>query len=72
MHAKLLAPDAKIALLSSANLTDMALGDNPELGLLIRDPEVARRIVGHFRSLMRPGIGPLERVTNLGLSPVID
>ena len=64
MHAKLLAADANVALLSSANLTDKALGDNLELGLLIRDPEVVRRIVGHFRALMRPGIGPLEPVTN--------
>jgi putative cardiolipin synthase len=64
MHAKLLAADANVALLSSANLTDQALGDNLELGLLVRDPEVVRRIVGHFRSLMRPGIGPLEPVTN--------
>lgn len=64
MHAKLLAADTKVALLSSANLTDKALGDNLELGLLVRDPEVVRRIVAHFRSLMRPGIGPLEPVTN--------
>jgi cardiolipin synthase C len=64
MHAKLLAADTNVALLSSANLTDKALGDNLELGLLVRDPEVVRRIVGHFRSLMRPGIGPLEPVTN--------
>jgi phosphatidylserine/phosphatidylglycerophosphate/cardiolipin synthase-like enzyme len=64
MHATLLAADANVALLSSANLTDKALGDNLELGLLVRDPEVVRRIVGHFRSLMRPGIGPLEPVTN--------
>jgi putative cardiolipin synthase len=62
MHAKLVAADAKVALLSSANLTDKALGDNLEVGLLVRDPDVVRRIVGHFRSLMRPGIGPLEPV----------
>ena len=62
MHAKLVAADAKVALLSSANLTDKALGDNLEVGLLVRDPDVVRRIVGHFHSLMRPGIGPLEPV----------
>ena len=64
MHAKLLATDANVALLSSANLTDKALADNLELGLLVRDPEVMRRIIGHFRSLMQPGVGPLELVTN--------
>jgi cardiolipin synthase C len=62
MHAKLVAADAKVALLSSANLTDKALGDNLEVGLLVRDPDVVRRIVGHFHSLMQPGIGPLEPV----------
>ena len=64
MHAKLLATDANVALLSSANLTDKALADNLELGLLVRDPEVMRRIIGYFRSLMQPGVGPLELVTN--------
>jgi putative cardiolipin synthase len=62
MHAKLIAADASVALLSSANLTDKALGDNLEVGLLVRDPDVVRRIVGHFHSLMRPGTGPLEPV----------
>ena len=48
MHAKLVAADASVALLSSANLTDKALGDNLEVGLLVRDPDVVRRIVGTF------------------------
>lgn len=60
MHAKLVAADASVALLSSANLTDKALRDNLEVGLLVRDPDVVCRIVGHFHSLMRSGTGPLE------------
>jgi cardiolipin synthase C len=65
MHAKLVAADQRIALLGSANLTDKALAQNLELGVIIRDPQVVRRLVGHFRSLMKPASGPLERaVTN--------
>ncbi len=61
LHAKLLAADQSIALLGSANLTDKALAYNLELGVIIRDPYVVRRMVCHFRSLMKPGSGPLER-----------
>jgi cardiolipin synthase C len=60
LHAKLVAADERVALLGSANLTDKALGVNLELGIIIRDPSTVRRIVRHFRSLMDPGIGPLE------------
>jgi phosphatidylserine/phosphatidylglycerophosphate/cardiolipin synthase-like enzyme len=69
MHAKLVAADESVALLSSANLTDKALGDNLEVGLLVRDPDVVRRIVRHFHSLMRPGIGPLEPVEDRTTAP---
>jgi phosphatidylserine/phosphatidylglycerophosphate/cardiolipin synthase-like enzyme len=62
LHAKLVAADERMALLGSANLTDKALVYNLELGVLIRDPDVVRRIVRHFRSLMNPGTGPLEPV----------
>ena len=51
-----------LALLGSANLTDKALAHNLEIGVLIRDPDVVRRIVRHFQSLMKPGAGPLEPV----------
>ncbi len=61
LHAKLVAADERIALLGSANLTDKALAYNLELGVIIRDPYVVRRMVRHFRSLMKPGRGPLER-----------
>ncbi|HEU5025432.1 MAG TPA: DISARM system phospholipase D-like protein DrmC [Spirillospora sp.] len=62
LHAKLVAADDRVAFLGSANLTDRALGDNIELGVVVRDPAAVRRMVGHFRGLMRPGHGPLEPV----------
>jgi putative cardiolipin synthase len=62
LHAKLVAADERVALLGSANLTDKALALNLELGVIIRDPDVVRRLVRHFRSLMRPGVGLLEPV----------
>jgi phosphatidylserine/phosphatidylglycerophosphate/cardiolipin synthase-like enzyme len=62
LHAKLVAADERIALLGSANPTDKALDYNLELGVIIRDPDVVRRMVRHFRSLMKPGTGPLERL----------
>jgi putative cardiolipin synthase len=60
LHAKLIAADERVALLGSANLTDKALAVNLELGVIIRDPDIVRRMVRHFRSLMKPGAGPLE------------
>ena len=62
LHAKLVAADERVALLGSANLTDKALAVNLELGVIIRDPDVVSRIVRHFRSLMEPGVGPLEPI----------
>jgi putative cardiolipin synthase len=60
LHAKLVAADERVALLGSANLTDRALVHNLELGVIIRDPHVVRRMVRYFRSLMHPDTGPLE------------
>lgn len=62
LHAKLIAADGEFMLLGSANLTDRALADNIEVGLVLRDATVVARVVDHFRSLMRPGRGPLEPV----------
>jgi cardiolipin synthase C len=63
LHAKLVAADERIALLGSANLTDRALAHNLELGVIIRDPDVVRRFVRHFHSLMNPATGPLTPMT---------
>lgn len=60
LHAKLIAADQEVALVGSANLTDKALASNLELGVILRDPDVVRRIVHHFRFLIKPGTGPLE------------
>ncbi|WP_433498588.1 DISARM system phospholipase D-like protein DrmC [Sphaerimonospora sp. CA-214678] len=60
LHAKVVAADDDMALLGSANLTDRALAHNLEIGVVLRDPDVVRRLVGHFRSLMRPEVGPLR------------
>ncbi|WP_396449454.1 phospholipase D-like domain-containing protein [Actinomadura sp.] len=59
LHAKLLAADEKSALLGSANLTDRALAENLEIGVVLREPSAVRSLVPHFRALMRPAAGPL-------------
>ena len=60
LHAKVVAADEDVALLGSANLTDRALAHNLEVGVVLRDPDVVRRLVRHFRALMRPQNGPLR------------
>jgi cardiolipin synthase C len=61
LHAKLVAADDQVAIVGSANLTDRALARNIELGIIVRDPLVVRRMTAHFRSLMTPGTGPLQQ-----------
>ncbi|MEU5715776.1 phospholipase D-like domain-containing protein [Streptomyces sp. NPDC020403] len=41
MHAKLIGADRSIALLGSANLTDHAYVDNPEIGAVIHTPPLS-------------------------------
>ncbi|MEU0985688.1 DISARM system phospholipase D-like protein DrmC [Streptomyces sp. NPDC005953] len=53
-HAKLIAADRHTALLGSANLTDRALSDNIELGVILRGPEAVGPLVNHFRWLISP------------------
>lgn len=62
-HAKALVADRHTALLGSANLTDRALRDNIEIGVIVRHPEVVGRIADHFRWLTRPGDGSLRPVS---------
>lgn len=52
LHAKLIAADRHTALLGSANLTDRALSDNIELGVVLRDPHLVEPLVDHFRWLL--------------------
>lgn len=63
MHAKFLAADRHTALLGSANLTDRALSDNIELGVVLRDPVTVEPLVDHFRWLLSPEHG-FMRVTD--------
>jgi phosphatidylserine/phosphatidylglycerophosphate/cardiolipin synthase-like enzyme len=44
MHAKMVVADGREAYLGSANLTDTSLNYNLEVGVLIRDPEVAAQL----------------------------
>ncbi|GGV44152.1 hypothetical protein GCM10010182_80840 [Actinomadura cremea] len=59
LHAKLIVADERSALLGSANLTDRALAENLEVGVVLREPAAVRSLVRHFRGLMRSGTGPL-------------
>ncbi|XTZ17890.1 DISARM system phospholipase D-like protein DrmC [Micromonospora echinospora] len=62
LHAKIVAVDDRAVLISSANLTDRALRRNLEVGVVVRDPWVTRKLVGHFTALMNRQDGPLEPV----------
>ncbi|MEW2401589.1 DISARM system phospholipase D-like protein DrmC [Streptomyces sp. NPDC046862] len=54
LHAKLVAADRHTALLGSANLTDRALSDNIELGVVLHDPHTVEPLVDHFRWMLAP------------------
>lgn len=62
LHAKLIAADRHTALIGSANLTDRALDDNIELGVVLRDPSAVGPVVDHFRWLIAPNSGLMRRV----------
>jgi cardiolipin synthase C len=55
LHAKLLIVDGRRALVGSANLTQRALTQNLEAGVLIEDAEVASALEVHLRRLMSAG-----------------
>jgi phosphatidylserine/phosphatidylglycerophosphate/cardiolipin synthase-like enzyme len=55
LHAKCVICDEMSALVSSANLTDYALEQNMELGLVLRGGEVPRQLAAHFRRLIQQG-----------------
>lgn len=52
LHAKICVADGKMVCLSSANLTDYAMTVNMEMGLVVRNPEIAVRIEAHFEDLI--------------------
>ena len=51
MHAKCLVIDNSVALISSANLTEAAHARNTEIGILLRDPIVAKELADQFHRL---------------------
>ncbi|GAA4239987.1 hypothetical protein GCM10022254_62990 [Actinomadura meridiana] len=63
LHGKLIAADERSALLGSANLTDRALAQNLEIGVVLREPSTVQSLVRHFQSLMNPHNGPLSRLS---------
>jgi cardiolipin synthase C len=52
MHVKVALADEETALVTSANLTEQALGKNMELGLLVRGGDVPRQLAKHFQWLI--------------------
>jgi phosphatidylserine/phosphatidylglycerophosphate/cardiolipin synthase-like enzyme len=51
LHAKIVIIDSHIALITSANLTKRAAGDNLEAGLLVRGGDLAERLGHHIKQL---------------------
>jgi len=56
LHAKAVVSDEDTVFVTSANLTEAALGRNIELGLLVRDRALAGSVVAHFRGLIERGL----------------
>jgi len=52
LHAKCVVIDRRIALITSANFTEAAQKRNVELGVLVRYPPIAERIVNYFDGLI--------------------
>jgi len=56
LHAKAVVMDDEKVFITSANLTEAAMGRNIELGLLVRDRALAGAIVAHFSGLIDRGL----------------
>ncbi len=56
LHAKALVVDDGAVFITSANLTEAAFDRNIELGLLIRDPTLAKTTTTHFQTLIETGL----------------
>lgn len=56
LHAKAVVSDEEAVFVTSANLTEAALGRNIELGLLVRDRALAGSVIAHFRGLLDRGL----------------
>jgi putative cardiolipin synthase len=56
LHAKGAVADDHTALVTSANITEYAITENMELGLLVRGGPVPRRLAKHFNQLVSRGV----------------
>lgn len=52
LHAKVVVIDETIALITSANITRRAAGDNLEAGVLVRGGDIPQRLVNHVNQLL--------------------
>lgn len=52
VHAKCAIVDDKIALITSANLTNRAMSENMELGVILREGHLPRQLYKHFEALI--------------------
>jgi phosphatidylserine/phosphatidylglycerophosphate/cardiolipin synthase-like enzyme len=55
LHAKCVVVDGRTAFVSSANFTEAAQERNIEVGVLVRSPSVAERLVAFFSALISTG-----------------
>jgi phosphatidylserine/phosphatidylglycerophosphate/cardiolipin synthase-like enzyme len=55
LHAKCIVVDERIAFVSSANFTEAAQERNIEVGILVRDEAIARKVAGFFDDLRAHG-----------------
>ncbi len=55
MHAKCLVVDEKIILIGSTNWTYYALTNNNEVSILLRSPELAKRLIDYFNQVKATG-----------------
>ncbi len=53
LHGKAVIIDRSIALITSANMTRRAAGDNLEVGMLIRSGDIPQRLGAHVQSLLQ-------------------
>jgi phosphatidylserine/phosphatidylglycerophosphate/cardiolipin synthase-like enzyme len=56
LHAKVAVADDALAFVTSANLTESAIADNVEMGLLVHGGSIPRTIRSHFQSLIDSGV----------------
>jgi len=55
LHAKFALIDERVAFVTSANLTEAGLDRNLELGLVVRDGDIAKRLTAHVERLIATG-----------------